>query len=126
MSGPPLPVPMIVLIVLNGGAAVLSLISLQIVEDRAAAVALVLLVFHIFVALGLLRHMDWARRAMIGYAGLALAGIGALIPYSLLEQRGHPRDAVDWLILLAAAVTALFFVWLLHYLRKPDVKRLFS
>jgi drug/metabolite transporter (DMT)-like permease len=116
---------MIVLIALNGAAALLSLISLQIVEDWAAAAALVLLVFHVFVALGLLRHMDWARRAMIGYAGLALVGIGVLIPYSLLEQHGQPRDAVDWLILLVAVAIALFFVWLLHYLRRPDVKQLF-
>lgn len=117
---------MIALVALNGVAALLALMSLQVVENWAAAAALVLLVFHVFVALGLLRLMPWARRALIGYAALGLLGICAFIAYSLLDQRGGPWSRADGRIWLAGAVFAALCLWLLFYLRRPDVKELFD
>jgi hypothetical protein len=126
MSTPPLPIPIIVLIALNGLAALMSLISLQIVEDWAAAAALVLLVFHIFAALGLTRRMDWARRSMNVYAVLGLIVIGIGVPYSLLNGREQPWGLVDGLVVLVSIVFAAFFVWVLIYLRKPEMKDVFQ
>lgn len=126
MSTPPLPIPVIVLIALNGLAALMSLISLQIVEDWAAAAALVLLVFHIFTALGLTRRMHWARRSMNVYAVLGLFVIGIGVPYSLLDGGEQPWGLVDLFVVLVSLVFAAFFVWVLLYLRKPEVKDVFQ
>lgn len=121
----PLPIPILVLITLNGLAALMSLISLQIVEGWGAAIALVLLVFHIFSALGLTRQMDWARRSMIAYAVVGLIAIGAGVPYSMTEGREHPWGLIDALVILVAIAFAAFFAWVVHYLHKPDVKDVF-